>query len=197
MKHPRCFFTAGRSPAAVLVDLPAVPESVESRAVQMRVFRWKNAFRVGHRTICVFAALIERQAFMTKRIDVYLECGPKRIFAGALDWPGCCRAGRDESAALAAPFEHGRKYARVLSGTRLGFAPPEDLRQLVAEERLEGDATTDFGAPGIPASADTDPLCSAAEIARFEEDVEGILRQRSSMPKNTFEASPKRFAKNR
>jgi hypothetical protein len=29
-------------------------------------------------------------------IPVYLEVGKKRVFAGALDWPGWCRGGRDE-----------------------------------------------------------------------------------------------------
>ena len=33
-------------------------------------------------------------------IDVYLEIGKKRTFAGAIDWPGWCRSGRDEGAAL-------------------------------------------------------------------------------------------------
>jgi hypothetical protein len=35
-------------------------------------------------------------------IPTYLEIGAKRTFAGALDWPGWCRAGRDEAAALEA-----------------------------------------------------------------------------------------------
>ena len=35
-------------------------------------------------------------------IEVYLEIGKKRTFAGALDWPGWCRGGRDEPSALQA-----------------------------------------------------------------------------------------------
>ncbi len=35
-------------------------------------------------------------------MPVYLEVGPRRIFAGAIDWPGWCRSGRDEETALEA-----------------------------------------------------------------------------------------------
>jgi len=37
-----------------------------------------------------------------RRIAVCLEATPKQAFASALDWPGWCRAGRDEDAALKA-----------------------------------------------------------------------------------------------
>jgi len=36
------------------------------------------------------------------KIDAYLEIGKKRTFAGAMDWPGWCRSGRDEASALEA-----------------------------------------------------------------------------------------------
>jgi hypothetical protein len=35
-------------------------------------------------------------------LDVYVETGAKRTFAGAVDWPGWCRSGRDEEAAIEA-----------------------------------------------------------------------------------------------
>lgn len=35
-------------------------------------------------------------------IEVYIEAGKKRVFAGAIDWPGWCRSGHDEQAALQA-----------------------------------------------------------------------------------------------
>jgi hypothetical protein len=35
-------------------------------------------------------------------VDAYLEVGAKRVFAGALDWPGWCRSARDEEGALEA-----------------------------------------------------------------------------------------------
>jgi len=48
------------------------------------------------------------------KIPTYLETGAKRTFAGALDWPGWCRAGRDEAGALEALHGAGRRYAKVL-----------------------------------------------------------------------------------
>jgi hypothetical protein len=85
---------------------------------------------------------------MPKQVDVYLEAGDKRTFAGAIDWPGWCRSGRDADAALQALFEYGPRYARVLSRARLGFSAPSDLKALVVVERLKGGAGTDSGAPG-------------------------------------------------
>jgi hypothetical protein len=91
-------------------------------------------------------------------IDVSVEVGAKRAFACALAWPGWCRGGRDESSALEALLAYGPRYAHVLRGTRLGFRVPADARVV---ERLEGDATTDFGAPGAAPSADAAPMTEA------------------------------------
>ena len=98
-------------------------------------------------------------------IPTYLETGAKRTFAGALDWPGWCRAGRDEAAAVEALHGAGRRYANVLRGTRLGFEPPEDPLRLTIVERLRGDATTDFGVPSIAPEADARPI-DDAELRR-------------------------------
>src|SRR3972149_10633761 len=88
-------------------------------------------------------------------IEVYLELGSKRAFAGALDWPGWCRSGRDEASALQALFDYGPRYARVLRSARLGFQVPGAAAGLVVVERIRGDATTDFGAPGAAPSKDS------------------------------------------
>jgi hypothetical protein len=101
-------------------------------------------------------------------LPVYLECGVKRTFAAALDWPGWCRPGRNETDALAALLAYGPKYASILAGTRLGFRAPKDLTQLVVVERLPGTAGTDFGVPSVPPTADRDRSCSPAELRRFE-----------------------------
>ena len=55
---------------------------------------------------------------MANHIDVYLEIGPKRTFAGAIDWPGWCRSGRQdaEQSALQALLDYGPRYAAVLRG---------------------------------------------------------------------------------
>ncbi|HYT30348.1 MAG TPA: hypothetical protein VEN82_06190 [Actinomycetota bacterium] len=90
---------------------------------------------------------------MARTYPVYLEVGSKRVFAAALDWPGWCRGGRDEEAALQALVGYGPRYAAALGPAAGPFAPPKDPSALDVVERLEGNATTDFGAPGaVPAS---------------------------------------------
>lgn len=90
--------------------------------------------------------------------DVYVEVGSKRAFAGAIEWPGWCRSARDETAAIQALLAYAPRYAEALRGSRLGFRPPADMRVV---ERLRGDATTDFGAPGLAPSADAEPMDDA------------------------------------
>jgi hypothetical protein len=111
----------------------------------------------------------------SNKIDVYLEVGQKRTFAGAIDWPGWCRSGRDEESALQSLFEYGPRYAHVLRATRLGFQPPTDVSSFVVSERLKGNATTDFGAPGIAPSADASPV-NSDELLRFEKILKACLR---------------------
>ncbi len=100
-------------------------------------------------------------------IDVYLERGQQRTFAGAIDWPGWCRSGRDEAAARQALFDYGPRYARVLSAAGIPFQLPVDRSALVVIERLTGNATTDFGAPDIAPASDSRPI-DAAELQRLE-----------------------------
>jgi hypothetical protein len=97
---------------------------------------------------------------------VYLEVGDKRVFAGAIDWPAWARSGRDEDTALEALFTYAPRYGRVLKRTRLGFEVPADHSALQVVERLRGTATTDFGAPDVPPSADAEPV-SDADLRRF------------------------------
>src|SRR5512141_1039592 len=92
------------------------------------------------------------------RFDIYLETGLKRAFAGAIDWPGWCRSGRDAVTALQALFDYGSRYARAIQPAQLGFQAPIDTTALVVTERLTGDATTEFGAPGIAPAADALPV---------------------------------------
>ncbi len=93
--------------------------------------------------------------------QVYLELGKKRVFAGGLDWPGWCRSGRDEEAALEALVSSGPRYATAVGPAGRGFKPPTKASSLKVVERLEGNATTDFGAPGLPPAADDRPLTDA------------------------------------
>ena len=109
------------------------------------------------------------------KIPTYLEIGAKRAFAGAVEWPGWCRSGRDEPAALEALHDSARRYAKVLRGTRLGFEAPKDASALRVVERRQGDATTDFGAPSIAPKADARPI-DDAELKRLSSILKACWR---------------------
>ena len=85
---------------------------------------------------------------------VCVELGSKRVFASALDWPGWCRSGRDEEAALDALADHAARYRAVAEQAGIRFAAGE----LTVIERLPGTATTDYGAPDRPAAVEAEPL---------------------------------------
>jgi len=89
-------------------------------------------------------------------IPVYLEVGTKRVFASALDWPGWTRAGKDEKLALEALAAYAPRYIKVPKAARIDF--PYGAPAFKVVERVKGNATTDFGAPGIWASTDAKPL---------------------------------------
>lgn len=103
----------------------------------------------------------------SKNIDVYLEVGQKRTIAGALEWPGWSRSGRDEDEALQALADYGARYAAILDAAQISFRAPADASRFVVVERLVGDATTDFGAPGKAPSDDARPV-DASELRRLE-----------------------------
>lgn len=103
---------------------------------------------------------------MATGIDVYLEVGSKRIFAGALEWPGWCRIGKDEEGALQALIDYGPRYKAALGGAAAGLSTPSDAGELDVVERLDGNATTDFGAPDRMPSGD-DRTIDEAETERL------------------------------
>ncbi len=90
-------------------------------------------------------------------VPVYLEIGAKRTFACALDWPGWCRSGRTEADALSALAASAPRYAAVAAEAGLAF-PGVTTEDFEVVERVPGDATTDFGAPGKAAGADQAPV---------------------------------------
>jgi hypothetical protein len=108
-------------------------------------------------------------------IPVYLEVGAKRTFACALEWPGWARSGRDEDSAIAALLESAPRYARIVGRTRLGFVAPTSPSALRVTERLPGNATTDFGAPGAVPRFDAKAV-SDAEVARIARLIEAAWR---------------------
>jgi len=100
-------------------------------------------------------------------MNVYLEIGSKKVFAGAEDWPGLIRAGKDEESALQALVEYGPRYSKILKQEKVDFQPPQRVADLKVVERLEGNATTDFGAPAVISKADTKPV-KEEELERYE-----------------------------
>ena len=106
---------------------------------------------------------------MAGRVRVYLEVGAKRVFAGAADWPGWCRSGKTEAAAMASLEEYRRRYAPVaaLAGLQL----PSRANEFETVESVPGNATTDFGAPGVP-TQDEGRKLTAASARRIRSLVE-------------------------
>jgi hypothetical protein len=92
--------------------------------------------------------------------DVVLEVGAKRVFASALEWPGWCRSGKTEETALDALAEYAPRYAVVAKQASVAFG--KNVTTFTVVERLKGDATTDFGAPGVPAAAERGRVTPAA-----------------------------------
>ena len=108
---------------------------------------------------------------MPEAIPVYVESGTKRVFAGAIDWPGWTRGARDEGAALATLAAYAPRYRSAMGRAARGFRAPTDTAGLDVVERLKGNASTDFGAPAASPKADDRPL-DDAELRRQS----GLLR---------------------
>jgi hypothetical protein len=79
-----------------------------------------------------------------RRIAVCLEVTPKQTVASALDWPGWCRAGRDEGAALETLAGYAGRYAPVAGQAGINF-PATVAFDVV--ERVPGGLATAFAAP--------------------------------------------------
>ena len=96
-------------------------------------------------------------------VELFLEVGTTRVFAGALDWPGWCRSGRNEEAAIENLLAYQDRYAAVLD--RAGVPFIGNAPEFVIVERLQGGSGTDFGVPSVAAAADARPL-DATELER-------------------------------
>src|SRR4051794_14264974 len=92
---------------------------------------------------------------MTRRpaqaLRIYLEEGKRRTFAMALDWPGWGRAGRDAEGAIEALVAYRDRYA-IVARAAGETVPAQPAVDVVA--RVPGNATTDFGAPGVVPPSD-------------------------------------------
>lgn len=92
---------------------------------------------------------------------VYLELGAKKVFACSFDWPGWCRSGKSEEAALDTLTDYLPRYRVIAERAGLEFEPGDPM----VVERTKGDATTDFGAPSAIPDLDLEPM-GADEAAR-------------------------------
>src|SRR4051812_23208680 len=79
---------------------------------------------------------------------VYFEVGAKKVFACAVDWPGWCRSAKTEEDALEALAAYVSRYAVVAKQAKVTF-PKTVASSFDVVERVKGNATTDFGAPGV------------------------------------------------
>jgi hypothetical protein len=95
---------------------------------------------------------------MPRNVDVLVEGGSKRTFACAAAWPGWCRAGRDDAAALETLAAYGERYASAMQAGGVRFATPASTRAFHVVERTKGNATTDFGAPDGDYRFDATPI---------------------------------------
>jgi hypothetical protein len=80
----------------------------------------------------------------SRRIAVCLEVSPEKTFASALDWPGWCRAGRNEGAALETLANYADRYAPVAEQAGVSFLSVVAFNVV---ERIPGGPTTAFAAP--------------------------------------------------
>ncbi|MBW3606176.1 MAG: hypothetical protein KY460_14995 [Actinobacteria bacterium] len=97
---------------------------------------------------------------------VYLEQGPKRTFACAVDWPGWCRVARGDDAALAALAAYADRYGIIADEAGVSF-PFAGLdadavgAPFTVVETVPGSGATDFGAPQAIPKLDSEPLDDA------------------------------------
>ena len=103
----------------------------------------------------------------SETISIYLEIGKKKTFAGAVAWPGWCRAGRDETAAIQVLLDYGSRYGQLLQAANISFSAATDSSAFPIVERLAGNSTTDFGAPDTAPASDAEPF-TEKDLQRYE-----------------------------
>jgi hypothetical protein len=103
--------------------------------------------------------------YVARVIDVIVETGSKRVFASAVEWPGWSRSGKTQQDALEALVAYAPRYMSAI-GTKFGLKAPTDASAFRVVERTKGNATTDFGAPGVAGKTDTVPV-SGPDLIRM------------------------------
>jgi hypothetical protein len=100
-------------------------------------------------------------------VNIFLEMGKKKVFAGATDWPGWCRFGRDEETAMRVLCDYGSRYGQILSLVKFVFIAPKETSEFNIIERVAGNATTDFGGIDAVLTSDSNPI-EDDEMERFQ-----------------------------
>ena len=95
-------------------------------------------------------------------VRVYFEVGSRSAFAVALDWPGWCRRAKTPDTALEALDAYRGRFAAVVSAV-IGRDIPDLPLEVVGT--VDGNRTTDFGAPDARGPWDAEPL-TGVELAR-------------------------------
>jgi hypothetical protein len=129
---------------------------------------------------------------VTGTTRVYLDGGPKRTFACALDWPGWARSGKGDDAALEALAQYLPRFRVVAE--RAGLTLPADAAEsFEVVEHLPGSASTDFGALGAMPEADREPLTAqeAEAHAALVEAAWGYLDDVAASAPETLRKGPR------
>ncbi len=100
---------------------------------------------------------------------VSVEAGKRRAFAQSCDWPGWCRWGKDEQAAVVALVAYSARFARVVRRSRGTLIAP-GIEAIEVVERLRGGPVTDYGAITQPIVTDRNALTAA-----YRDRVAGLL----------------------
>jgi hypothetical protein len=103
-------------------------------------------------------------------LRVVLETTPKKAFATAIEWPGWSRAGKTPDLAMEALAAYEPRYREAVRSAP-GRLAADAAARIEVIERLDGNATTAFGAPGVIAEADRTPIdrATATKLAEFLE----------------------------
>ncbi len=104
---------------------------------------------------------------MTKT-NIYLELGKKKTVAYAVEHLGYFRVGKSEDEALASLLEYGKRYAEIVNPAGIDFQAPTSHDDLNIIARYEGNATTDFGSPGIIPDEDKRKI-TEADSQKYEQ----------------------------
>ena len=98
---------------------------------------------------------------MPNKLNIYLEVTAKKTIAVALNAIGFYRIGKTEEEVIASLLEYGQRYAKIVSPAGIDFIPPTTLDELNIVRRYAGNATTDFGSPGIIPDEDKRKITTA------------------------------------